>query len=105
VSVGRLDDAGYTVTFKDGRATILNSEGKGFSCRKGPNGMYQIGGNTVEVRTRPTVLAASVPLHRRFVHADTQAIIEMYLKNLVDGLVIGSRTLHGKCENCVHGKT
>jgi hypothetical protein len=62
VSVGKLDDAGYTVTFGGGRVSVLNVEGKGFTCTKGPNRMYQIGANATEIKRNATLLAAAVPL-------------------------------------------
>ncbi|KAJ6583798.1 hypothetical protein B0H10DRAFT_1730055, partial [Mycena sp. CBHHK59/15] len=110
ISVGKLDETGYTTTFGGGRVSVLNVEGKGFTCKKGVNRLYQLGGDAVKVRaqrTGTTALAASITLenlHRCLAHSDPQTIIEMYSKNLVDGLVIGDRTLHGRCVNCIHGR-
>ncbi|KAJ7664014.1 hypothetical protein DFH06DRAFT_986352, partial [Mycena polygramma] len=108
VSVGKLAAAGYVVSFSGERASVLNANGHGFSCKKGANGMYQLGGDSVEIKTGTTVLAAAISLetlHRCLAHADTQAILEMHSKGLVDGLEVGSHALHGKCVNCIHGKT
>ncbi|KAJ7776270.1 hypothetical protein B0H16DRAFT_1221014, partial [Mycena metata] len=112
ISVGKLDEAGYTTTFGGGKVSVLNTEGKGFTCKRGPNRLYQLGGGAVEIKVRrtgeTTALAAAISLetlHRCMAHSDPQTILEMYSKNLVDGLKIGSRMLHGRCVNCIHGRS
>ncbi|CAK5279307.1 unnamed protein product [Mycena citricolor] len=108
VSVGQLDERGYTTTFSGKKASVTNREGKGFTCLWNENRMYRIGGGATEVkmRPRPEIMATRTleDLHRCFAHADTRTILKMDRRKLVDGLEIGSQALNGRCIGCLHGK-
>ena len=109
VSVSALDKAGLTTTFGQGKGVARKTDGTVVLAGKGVNGMYLVE-DIVTVLNVPLAMASlSQPVsleqwHRRLTHCSPSTIEEMVTKDLVDGLVISEREIHGKCEDCILGR-
>ncbi|KAJ7600330.1 hypothetical protein C8J56DRAFT_769159, partial [Mycena floridula] len=69
--------------------------------------MYELGRSITFGVSSPQALATAVSLetwHQRFVHCDTDLILEMEKKMMVDGLKLTRRTVKGDCIDCTLGR-
>jgi len=106
VSIGRLDECGYTTTFGDGKCTIRDSTGDeiGHIPRSG-KGLYKVVHDDGESSFAITEKLTIMELHRRMGH-----IAPAVAKKLVDnGLVTGVRLDTSAdepifCESCIYAK-
>ena len=108
VSVGTLDNAGLTTTFANGKGITCKADGTVILEGRYMNGMYLLEpidnppDNTIAMTSlsKPTSLEQ---WHRRLTHCSPLTIEEMARNNIVDGLVISSTAMNGKCEDCILG--
>lgn len=111
VSIGRLDVSGKSVLFGNGVGTFLGSDGTPFMSGPRVGTMYELtlnapGGdptNALAARSqnKPTDLET---WHRRLGHIGEDAIKSLNSQSLVEGLIITTKELTGKCEDCIFGK-
>jgi len=113
ISVGRLDDAGFSATFGQGKCEIRGSDGERIGAiPKSGKGLYRVVHESVEppsladsanaATTRITPLEA----HRRFGHIAPAAAKRLLTHGFVTGLELD---LSGDdptfCESCVYAKS
>ena len=113
ISVGRLDDAGYTATFGQGKCEIRGSDGERIGAvPKSDRGLYRVIHESVEpssldnsanaATTRITPLEA----HRRFGHIAPAVAKRLVTHGFVTGLELDlSAEEPTFCESCVYAKS
>jgi len=107
VSVGRLDDDGYTVTFGGGKCEIQALDGQVIgSVPKTSRGLYKL---TQEVSDEAANAAVEVltldQLHRRMGHISAGAARQLVDKALVTGVKLDEKLgAEFFCESCVYAK-
>jgi len=113
ISVSAFNKAGLTVTFGGGRGVIRKTDGTVVLTSQLKKGMYVVDplANISPVTTAApaTVVSLFQPTtleqwHRRFTPCSPTTIQGMADCNLVDGLNISGKDLHGKCEDCILGR-
>ena len=109
VSVGALDKAGITTTFRGGKGIARTSDGVVVLDGTNVNGMYILEPtnsppNQTLAMTSSAQQTSLEQWHRRLTHCSPLTIKEMMSENLVDGLRISGDRLTGKCEDCIMGR-
>jgi hypothetical protein len=106
VSVGRIDDAGYTVLFGNGRCEIRTGNGELIGIIPKRQAMYRVIRNT----EKPSAYIADaeevtvMDLHRRMGHIAPRAARELVINGLVTGLTLKDSDEPTECEACVKAK-
>lgn len=110
VSIGRIDDAGYTATFAAGRCVIVNAEGITVGQVPKTRGLYMVvrdrshcAANATSAKTEKLT---EMEAHRRFGHIAIRAIRELISNGFISGVELVSspeQELH--CEACVRAKS
>ncbi|GAW04347.1 retrotransposon Ty1-copia subclass [Lentinula edodes] len=109
ISLSTLDSRGMRGEWGLGVMTVRAQNGQTILQGFGRNKMYEVevlesGGtlaNYSRARDRP---ADILTWHRRLGHIAIRRILRMSNRNLVDGLNITKRDVHGMCEDCLYGK-
>ena len=108
VSVGRLDDGGYTVTFGGGKCEIRGEDGKVVgSVPKTSQGLYKLTHEISEETANAAVEVLTLDqLHRRMGHISATTARQLVDKGLVTGVKLDKK-LNAQpffCESCVYAK-
>ena len=113
ISVSAFDKAGLTITFGGGKGVIRKADGTVVLTSQLEKGMYTVD-PLADISLKTTAAPAAVASlsqpatleqwHRRLAHCSPMTIQGMADSNLVDGLNISERDLHGKCEDCILGR-
>lgn len=105
VSIGRLDELGFSTTFADGHCTIRNPDGDVIGqIPRSTKGLYRV------VHEQDSVSAATemitvMELHRRMGHIAPSAARRFAEKGLVSGLKVNTSSDELTfCESCVYAK-
>lgn len=107
VSIGRLDDDGYSTTFSNGRCVIHGRNGECVAdIPRNEKGLYKFVRDTREevnaVDESPTLEA----LHRRLGHISLSTLQRLSADDLICGIklpnVKGAKSI--SCDSCVYGK-
>lgn len=105
VSIGRLDDAGFSTTFANGKCTIRDPGGTRVAeIPRNERGLYKM------IREGEEANAVSEPLtldmlHRRLGHIAPAAAQKLVRDGLVSGLKLeGDGGVDFLCESCAYGK-
>lgn len=105
LSVSKLDEAGMTIKFGDGRCLIYR-DGQIIYKAICFNGLYTM--NMVTNEDEKLKIAKEVKndelWHKRFGHLNYDTLYKMHSKNIIRGLEIQNKT-HPKCEMCILGKS
>jgi len=106
VSIGRLDECGYSTTFEGGKCTIRSGDGATVGkILKSGKGLYKVVHDDGEASFAATEKLTVMELHRRMGH-----ISPVIAKRLIEnGLVTGIRVDASSgetifCESCVYAK-
>jgi hypothetical protein len=109
VSIGRIDDAGYSANFANGQCEIRSGEGEVLGRIPKTKGLYKV------VRESPNEAHFASPsqqrltvmeLHRRMGHISPDAAKRLVEKGFVTGVNLDlSSTESNFCESCVHAKS
>ena len=107
VSIGRLDELGYSATFTDGKCILRDScDDLVGEIPKSNRGLYRVvhlpGGNSVNAATETVTV---MELHRRMGHIAPSAARRLAEQGLVSGLKFDlSKDEPTFCESCVYAK-
>jgi hypothetical protein len=107
VSIGRLDELGYSATFTDGKCILRDScDDVIGEIPKSDRGLYRVvhlpGGNSVNAATETVTV---MELHRRMGHIAPSAARRLAEQGLVSGLKFDlSKDEPTFCESCVYAK-
>ena len=106
VSVGRLDENGFLVTFANGKCTIQGPEGEHIGAiQKMGRGLYWVA-HEPEMANVTTEVLTLDQLHRRMGHISTEVVQKLIDKGFVTGVRLET-TPSGEphfCESCVYAK-
>jgi hypothetical protein len=107
VSIGRIDDAGYSSTFGDGQCRILDHEGKVVGVIPKTNHLYcAVHESAAELANIASEKLTVMELHRRMGHIAPSVAKRLVEKGFVTGIALdlssGEPTF---CESCVHAKS
>ena len=113
ISVGRLDVAGFTTTFGQGRCEIHNADGDLVgSIPKSAKGLYRVVHESVDPAYGDSANAATTHLthmefHRRMGHISPTVAEHLVSKGFVTGVTLDTSNSDGPifCESCVFVKT
>lgn len=103
ISIGSLDDAGYTITFGNGQAVIIDPEGKEAGIIPKSEGLYHITQTSTE-RVYSVIEKVTVEeLHRRMGHISPAAAKSMVSGGFIEGVEIEGGKAN-QCETCIFAK-
>ncbi|PIL28794.1 transcription factor [Ganoderma sinense ZZ0214-1] len=114
ISVGRIDDAGYSTTFSDGHCVIVDPEGSTVGKIPKTGGLYLVRRERIDDAGAPAGAAASkvevlteMEAHRRFAHIPIRAIRELVARGFITGvkLVPSPDSETQACEACIRAKS
>jgi hypothetical protein len=104
ISIGCLDDAGYTVTFGGGQGVIRNECGEIVGTIPKSNGLYRL---IEEVDGEANGVVEKVTLnnlHRRMGHISLSAARKLVENGFVEGVSLKDLEGGGQCESCIFAK-
>lgn len=107
ISMGRLDDHGFSATFADGKCTIRGPDGDLVGeVPKTNRGLYRVDRGGVEEDGVAAVETVSLDqLHRRMGHISPKVARHMVTKGFVTGVKLDNEGLQDIfCESCVYAK-
>jgi hypothetical protein len=108
LSVGRLDDSGYTLTFGGGKCVIHSPDGKLVgTVPKTSQGLYKmIHDDDEELVNMAEELLTLEQLHRHLGHVSAVSIRKLIDEGMVEGLKLEKSALSESlfCKSCVHAK-
>ncbi|PIL29342.1 hypothetical protein GSI_09393 [Ganoderma sinense ZZ0214-1] len=108
VSVGRIDDAGFTTTFASGECVITDHNGATVGHIPKSHGLYIVEREHTEGGSAQAAVADEqltiMELHRRLGHIAPRAIRELIAKGYITGVKIIPSDESLTCEACVHAK-
>lgn len=107
ISIGRLDNAGYTTTFGGGVGTIFDGSGEVIGIIPKSKGLYRIVQKSESEGTAHAVLEklTVMELHRRLGHAASSTVQKLVKNGLVDGIELDLSVKDPEfCETCVFAK-
>lgn len=101
--------AGLTTTFGNRKGVTQKPNGMVILTGQNVNGMYLSEATNDLPNTTFAMTSLSQPTsleqwHRHLAHCSLLTIQDMANNNLVDGLNISDKMIHGKCENCILGR-
>lgn len=110
VSIGRIDDAGYSATFSGGTCVISDAAGNPVGNIPKDRGLYMV------TRERPAAAGAhaaastidkltEMEAHRRLGHIPIRAIRELVSKGFVSGIELTKSDEDQACDACVRAKS
>ena len=106
VSIGRLDEEGFTATFGQGKCVLRGPDGEKLGeVQRSARKSYKVEHEDGTANAAEEILTIE-KLHRRMGHASIQVIRDLVAKGMVTGLRL-EYTPTGKpffCESCVYGK-
>ncbi|PPQ83632.1 hypothetical protein CVT26_000950 [Gymnopilus dilepis] len=106
ISVGKLDDAGFSLTFSDGKCVITGPDGERVGeVPKNRKGVYKVEHEAEEANRAEETLTLD-QLHRRMGHISPSIAQKLVEKGFVTGVRLES-TPSGDpvfCESCVYAK-
>ena len=106
VSVGRLDENGFSANFSGGRCTIMGPDGERVGeVPKNPHGLYCVDHELESASAAEEVLTLD-QLHHRLRHISPDVVKRLAQNGFITGLRLES-TVTGKeffCESCVYAK-
>ncbi|PIL34675.1 transcription factor [Ganoderma sinense ZZ0214-1] len=112
ISVGRIDDAGYTTTFSGGHCVIIDSEGSTVGKIPKTGGLYLVrrerddGAEAAAAATASTVeTLTEMEAHRRFAHIPIRAIRELVARGFITGVKLVPSSEPHVCEACIRAKS
>jgi hypothetical protein len=113
ISVGRLDDAGLSATFGQGKCEILGSDGERIGAiPKSGKGLYRVVHESVEPQSSAdsanaaTTRITPLEAHRRFGHIAPAAAKRLVTHGFVTGLELDTSGEEPTfCESCVYAKS
>ena len=109
ISVGRIDDAGYTTTFSGGHCVIADDAGNTVGRIPKSGGLY-----VVRREREDTATAAAAPAveeisemeaHRRLGHLPIRAIRELVSRGFITGIKLVASNESPVCEACIRAKS
>lgn len=107
ISMGKLDDHGFSATFADGKCTIRGPDGDPVGeVPKTKGGLYRVDRGGVEEEGVAAVETISLDqLHRRMGHISPKVARHMVTKGFVTGVKLDNEGLQDIfCESCVYAK-
>jgi hypothetical protein len=108
ISIGHLDCARYSATFRGGGVNFHDPKGHLLMSGHGRGTMYVLDLNPPEPRAyvakSHNKLTDLETWHRRFGHISEAGVRELASKGMVEGLNITSLETRGRCEDCIYGK-
>lgn len=107
VSIGKIDDAGYSATFGGGICTIHDSDDDIVGVIVKTQGLYKVARICNEAHnasTKPRRLTA-MELHRRMGHIAPVTTTRLVQKGYVTGIELDALSESTFCESCVHAKS
>ena len=109
ISISRLDQAGYTVTFNKNMCTIMNPSGKVIGKIPHSNGLYKISGPTSPAANETVNLASNKmtisEAHKKFGHIAHSAIKYAITNSQVTGVELDFDSKPEFCEACAKAKS
>ena len=103
ISVGRIDEAGYTATFKGGACTISNSKGKCVGYVPKLQGLYRINTSTLDTANVVETLTID-ELHRRHGHVNHTSLRSMVKAGMITGVTLKTDSTPSPCRPCIVAK-
>lgn len=109
VSIGRIDDTGYTTTFSRGWCIIADCDGQTVSVIEKTRGLYLVPHPTpvhgaANAATKADKLTI-MDLHRRLGHIAPRAIRELVSKGRISGVILVPSEEAESCNTCVQAKS
>ena len=112
ISVGRIDDAGFTATFTDGQCIIVGPEGSTVGRIPKTGGLYLVCRERVNGAEAPAAAAAlkvealtEIEAHRRFAHIPVRVVHELVARGFITGVKLVPSKEPLTCEVCIRTKT
>src|SRR6202522_4108982 len=109
ISISRLDQAGYTVTFNKNMCTIMNPSGKVIGKIPHSNGLYKISGPMSPAANETVNLASNKmtisEAHKKFGHIAHSAIKYAITNSQVTGVELDFDSKPEFCEACAKAKS
>jgi Reverse transcriptase (RNA-dependent DNA polymerase)/gag-polypeptide of LTR copia-type/GAG-pre-integrase domain len=106
ISVRRLDNAGYTVTFGKGMCQIMNKSGRTIATIPHSDGLYRI--STSKEINYANVSSSKISIddaHRKLGHISCDAIKHAITKGYILGIELDPESKPGFCEACAKAKS
>ena len=124
ISISRLDDSGYQLSFSDGRCTLRDrSSGKTLAeCTRNSSKLYVLPGSIIppSPSSSPTSIPPSLTphsafpslvvipdletWHRRLGHPNYRTVLDMVRNEAVSGMKTDLSTAPQACDACIRGK-
>jgi hypothetical protein len=107
VSIGRIDDAGYSIIFENGKCEIKDPTGNVVGTIPKSKGLYRVVHKLPSEHANVAVEKLTVAeLHRRMGHIAPETAKRLVLKGLVTGIELDPTSrVPTFCESCVHAKS
>ena len=104
ISMGKIDDTGFSLNFKGGKCEILDPKGSIVGNLKKESGLYRSPHGLCHSSANAITGLSIMDLHRRLGHLPLRAICELISKNLVAGIKLIEKDEPEECEACIQAK-
>ena len=105
MSIGHLDDSGYSISFSDGKCVIKDSSGENIGIiLKNCNGLYKVTHEEDKCDIAQEVLTLD-QFHRQMGHISLEVARKLVDKNFMTGVKLEITSGNPPfCESCVYAK-
>jgi transposase InsO family protein len=108
VSVGRIDDAGYAVLFRNNTCKIYDSSKKLIGVIPKRGGLYRVDhspGESAHAATKATETLTLEELHRMMGHIAPETARRLVTEGAVEGIDLDDSGMPQTCSSCEYAKT